>query len=564
MSAIGGRVDRFDATTMMLRPGSPSGYTTDLWDEVLRASRQTRTDTTRSLVRRWSHWAVPAAATALIAATGLGRPGLWTDELATWGMATTPWSQFWWVLRFVDAVLAPYYVLMHVWVSVLGDSDLALRAPSLLAMVASAGLIGVLGARLAGRTPGLLAGLVFAVLPSTSRYAAEARPFALTVLAACVATWLLLRAWDRPGLLRWTAYGLAVAVLGWLHMVAVLLVASHTWVTAAWRRELWWRLAIAAGAGVIAVAPILLYGVRQRHQVAYIPPVSVYTAIPYAQVVFGGVGLAVLVALLGLFGLPLRFPSAVFTGWAVVPPLALIAVSAVLPMFLPRYLVYTTPGWALLAGVALARLPVPWVVVAMVAIAGLGVPAQVSMRTAGGHEQATHQLARRTRRARTARRRRRVRRRRTDRGLDRARRRRALRAGGPAAGRPARHQPAATCRAAAGHRVHRRRTLPRRRATGVGDPARCPRRSAGRYGTGQGERVPRRVPGRGGVASDRTDPGPAAAKGVMTCEPGSGGTASPPGGTTWDRPPRPGPCSRRTGSSGCGSVRSSQSASGSS
>jgi mannosyltransferase len=387
-------VARFDATTVLLRPVDPSGHTTDLWDGELRAPRPPKPQLTGNLLRRWSPWTVPALATGLVVATGLNRPGLWTDELATWGMATTPWSEFWPVLRYVDAVLAPYYVLMHLWVSAFGDSDLALRLPSLLAMVASAALIGGLGARLAGPTAGTLAGLAFAVLPSTSRYGAEVRPYALTVLVGCVATWLLVLAWERPTFVRWAGYGLAVAVLGSLHIVAVLLVAAHAWLVGAWKRRLWWRFALAAGVGVAVITPLLVYGSRQRHQVAYIAPVGVGSAVPYAQVVFGGVAIALLVALLGLFGLPLRFPSAVFTAWAVVPPLALIVVSAVLPMFLPRYLVYTTPGWCVLAGVALARLHPQWSLMLMLVVAGLGLPAQLAMRTAGGHEQqATRQIA---------------------------------------------------------------------------------------------------------------------------------------------------------------------------
>lgn len=119
-----------------------------VWDELLRLARPVEATTTRSLARRWVHWLVPLVLTGLIGAVALRRPGLWTDELATWGMATTPWQEFWPVLRYVDGVLAPYYVLMHAWVSVFGDSDIALRAPSLLAMAASAGVIGVIGAPL--------------------------------------------------------------------------------------------------------------------------------------------------------------------------------------------------------------------------------------------------------------------------------------------------------------------------------------------------------------------------------------------------------------------------------
>ena len=225
---------------------------------------------------------------------------------------------------------------------------------------------------------------MFALLPSTSRFAAEARPYAFTVLAACAATWLLLRAWDRPSTARWVGYAVAVAALGLLHMVALLLVAAHAWAVLAWRRGVWWRFAVAAAAGVAAILPMLVYGAQQRHQVAYIPPVSVYSFLSYGDVLFGGLALAPAGGRVGLFSLPLRFPSAVFVSWAVVPTASLVVVSLALPMFLPRYLVYTTPGWSLLAGVTLARLRPVWMVIAAVVLAAIAMPAQVQQRRRAG------------------------------------------------------------------------------------------------------------------------------------------------------------------------------------
>src|SRR5262249_21919452 len=109
--------------------------------------------------------------------------------------------------------------LMHLWVRAFGDSDIALRIPSLLAMAVAGGMVGALGARLSGRLAGLLAGIVFALLPSTSRFAVEARPYALTVPVAIAATGLLLWAWEQPDPGRWSGYAVAVAVLGLLHIV---------------------------------------------------------------------------------------------------------------------------------------------------------------------------------------------------------------------------------------------------------------------------------------------------------------------------------------------------------
>src|SRR5689334_22442588 len=224
---------RFEATTILLRPAPE--WTRDLWDEVLRIAGRVDRAPSRALWWRSAHWAVPAAATGAIATIGLGRPGLWTDELATWGMATASWHEFWPVLRYVDAVLAPYYLFMHVWVSLFGHSDIALRAPSLLAMMGCAAMIAVLGRRLIGRAQAIAGGIVFALLPSTSRFAAEARPFALTAFVACVATWLLLRASERPSRARWLGYGLSMVGLGWLHVVALLLLAGHALTVLAWR-----------------------------------------------------------------------------------------------------------------------------------------------------------------------------------------------------------------------------------------------------------------------------------------------------------------------------------------
>ena len=62
-------------------------------------------------------------------------------------------------------------------------------------------------------------------------------------------------------------------------------------------------------------------------------------------------------------------------------------------MFLPRYLVYTTPGWALVAGVALARVRPAWAVAATALLATLAMPAHVQMRGPAGHGQDTRELA---------------------------------------------------------------------------------------------------------------------------------------------------------------------------
>jgi mannosyltransferase len=217
---------RLDATTLVLsRPARSATIPgLDPWGEHL---SRTEPGLHRTAAVRTGSWLVPAVVMAVLGAVGLSGPALWTDELATWGMTVTPWAEMWPVLRWVDAVLAPYYAVMRLWSQLAGSSDVALRLPSLAAMISAAALVGALGARLAGPRVGLLAGLAFAVLPASTRYAQEARPHAWTVFAAALATYLLVRAVDHPVWWRFAGYAATVAVLGLLHVVAVLLLIGH-------------------------------------------------------------------------------------------------------------------------------------------------------------------------------------------------------------------------------------------------------------------------------------------------------------------------------------------------
>jgi mannosyltransferase len=121
----------------------------------------------------------------------------------------------------VDAVVAPYYLVLRLWIDCFGDSETSLRLPSALAMAATAALVAVLGRRLFDTGVGLTAGLIFAGLPSVTRYGQEARPYAFAVGFATLATLLLLRAMERPTWRRWIWYGGGLILAGLVHIVTL-------------------------------------------------------------------------------------------------------------------------------------------------------------------------------------------------------------------------------------------------------------------------------------------------------------------------------------------------------
>ncbi|WP_435817585.1 glycosyltransferase family 39 protein [Micromonospora sediminicola] len=335
-------------------------------------------------------WVVPGLLTLGITLVGIGHAQPWRDELATWSAATRPLPDLLRLTRVIDAATGPYYALMHGWTALVGTSPTALRLPSALAMAAAAALTARLGARLVGDRAGLLAGLLFAVLPATSRYGQEARPYALATLLAVLATLLLVDALRRPAWGRWAGYALAVAALALVHLIALTLLAAHAVVvllTAARGpatvvdppdrsrperfaagpdrdargapvsgRRLLARWLLALVPAVVLVTPLALVARGQRgRQLDWVDPARLpdLAALPGGLAQSGVVG-GFLLALAALGAVRLGRRALLPAAAVLLPVLLLFAAGTVVPLWVTRYLVFTVPFACLLAGAALA------------------------------------------------------------------------------------------------------------------------------------------------------------------------------------------------------------------
>ncbi|MFJ8358763.1 glycosyltransferase family 39 protein [Streptomyces sp. NPDC093984] len=306
---------------------------------------------------------VPTAAAMAVILRGIGVRQLWRDEHATWWAATLSFQDLSHLIRTIDVVFTPYYVLMHAWIAVAGDSPTAMRLPEAVAMACSAGLLALLGRRMFTTQTGVLAGLAFAVVPTVTRYGQEIRPYAFAVAAVLLSTLLLARALDQPSFKVWVGYTLSVPLIGWSHLASMAVLGAHLTMILIARRSgdriAGWAYAAAGTLGLCFVFPAAVQGSGQSGQIAWNNPV-LKDLLEFPKNLFGSWAVAVPVLALGLVGLffagKRALPLAV---WVVLPPLATYVTASKLHLFLPRYLFFTLPAWVLLAAVAVTRLAGP-------------------------------------------------------------------------------------------------------------------------------------------------------------------------------------------------------------
>jgi mannosyltransferase len=297
-----------------------------------------------------------------VALVGADRPVLSWDEVTTADVSQRSPAQIWHTITNIDAVLGAYYFMMHGWIALAGTSELALRLPSILAMAGAVAVAGELARRLFGPLVGTVTGLILCILPNTSRYAAEARPYAFTCLLSVLSLLLLYRAVGMRGRLRWPAYGVSVLLLGLSHLIALTTLCAHAAVVLVRRRdERSWRTTAGWGATVavalVALLPLAWLGSHQQDtQLAWVDPLTLGGLWSAPRGVVGSrdtawilVGLALLVA-----WRPVH-PVVHLTVLALGPPAVLALMSVVSsPVWVYRYLLVVLAPLAMLAAVAVA------------------------------------------------------------------------------------------------------------------------------------------------------------------------------------------------------------------
>ena len=337
---------------------------------------------------RWSPVELLPAVLVVVLGVLLLLPGhgLWYDELYTAEVARLPLREILAAVvegrgttRYLADVPpsynAPYYVVVHAWMSLPGlGGDTSLRVLSLLATAGGLALITRAVARLAGRATGVLAGSVLAASPLLLAQAVEARSYGLAVLATGGAA-LGLSRWLREAPRGLVLFGLAGTGMGLAHWYAVTTLAAFVIAAVALRGRRAVPVVLVGAAAVVPTAALvgvnLLSGNGARNA-DHLRDTGGRLARLALEVWAGGrpTLLLLLLALAVLGAVRARGVRVLGVTWLVVPLVLLTTAELIRPVYSSRYLLTGLLGLGVLAAAGalavprLARIPVAGLLVA--------------------------------------------------------------------------------------------------------------------------------------------------------------------------------------------------------
>ena len=150
--------------------------------------------------------------------------GIWLDEAISIHQARLSLHGLFRNLYYGDRQPPLYHLTLWVTIRAFGDSEFAVRLPSLIAGTLVIPVLYELGRELYDRRTGLIAAAFAAVSPLLIWYSQEVRMYEFVALFGLLALLTQLRVIRNGTMLNWAAYILATAALLWTHYFGLLLI----------------------------------------------------------------------------------------------------------------------------------------------------------------------------------------------------------------------------------------------------------------------------------------------------------------------------------------------------
>ena len=212
-------------------------------------------------------WLITAA--GLVARLALiGYQPLWRDEAFTALAVQRPLGPMLDVVRNDSA--PPLFYLVERLFAVASSSPEMLRVLPVLAGVAAIPIIAALGRWVAGDAGGIWAAVIGAIAPALVVSSLDARMYMLATTLVLASTLCLLRALERPRVLRWALYATcAILAVYTVYFALFAVLAQVITVAVLYRRARVRSVLVVAGLGVLTLVSLAPWVVVARAQLGH-------------------------------------------------------------------------------------------------------------------------------------------------------------------------------------------------------------------------------------------------------------------------------------------------------
>lgn len=157
---------------------------------------------------------------------GLGRNGLWNDEMYAVAVSRLPMQDF---IPAVSSWGHPpvYYLLGRVWFGLVSN-EIWSRSLSVVAGVATIFIVYLLGKELFNRQVSLWAAALVAFSPFLIAYSRDATPYSWLTFLALLSLYFLTKSVVYSGWYNWLLYTLITAIVLFTHLLGVVLLLANT------------------------------------------------------------------------------------------------------------------------------------------------------------------------------------------------------------------------------------------------------------------------------------------------------------------------------------------------
>ena len=172
-----------------------------------------------------------------------------------------------------------YYGLIHVLISAFGNGAVVVRLPAAIASAATVALTSMIGLRLWGRMPALVAGLLAAVSLPLVYWGQDARGYT-PMIAFVAASFLLLviaLQQDRPSRWLWAGYVAVTTLSVYMGLEAVLVLPAQVLLLIWYRNRALWLLSALIVSGLLCIPLAVLATGRGSAQIFWIPLPDAFT-----------------------------------------------------------------------------------------------------------------------------------------------------------------------------------------------------------------------------------------------------------------------------------------------